>query len=243
MLAPSTTAELLDALRQRLLQWDSDVRGGAPTFSSGCTSLDAILPQAGLTRGSLVEYLAETGSGATLLALIAAREACRERPTLVVVDSRASFYPPAAANVGIDLSAVILLRPETGKDYFWALHQSLSCPAVGAVLSWPDKLAPRQFRSLQLAAESSGVVGILRRPLTARGDPTWSEVRFLVESESSDNSLRRMRVEVLRCRRGQSGASIKIELDDETGSIETANRLPMASSLAYPTTAARASGA
>lgn len=209
----------------------------------GSSSLDALLPQAGLSRGSLVEYVAETGNAATLLTLVAAREACRERPTLVVIDSLGSFYPPAAANTEIDLSAVILLRPETDKDYFWAFQQSLSCPAVGAVLAWSQKLASRQLRSLQLAAESSGGVGFLRRPLAARGDPSWAAVRFLVESRQSESAQRRMRVVILRSLFGQVGRAVEVELDDETGSIETANRLSVASSLAARTMPARATGA
>src|SRR5262249_33087416 len=121
-------------------------------------------------------------------------------------------YPPALANLGLDLFQVIFVRPQNRKDYLWALNQSLACPGVGAVLSWPQALDDRAFRGLQLAAEKGGGLGLLVRPLSARGQPTWSEVQLLVEtlpavpSRSPLNridTLRRLRIEILRSRGGK----------------------------------------
>src|SRR3954464_11741713 len=94
-------------------------------ISTGSPALDGLLPAGGLRRGTLVEYLtAGSGNGAGTLALSAAREASQGGRALVVVEqgrkqgtgdrgqeSVGRFYPPAAAAWGIDLSAVLVLRP------------------------------------------------------------------------------------------------------------------------------------
>src|SRR5438270_769962 len=94
--------------------------------STGSSDLDCLLPAGGLRRGTLVEYLtASTGNGAGTLALAAASEACRDGKALVVVEQGQNgtrrgpatyFYPPAAAAWGIDLSAVLVLRPAKERD-------------------------------------------------------------------------------------------------------------------------------
>ncbi|HEY2760241.1 MAG TPA: hypothetical protein VGI75_05850 [Pirellulales bacterium] len=240
MLAASSQREIVEVLRQRLLDWEAVRRPGLPAFTSGCDALDAILPGSGFQRGTLIEYLAEGGSGAAALSLIAAREACREG-TLVVIGQQ--FYPPAAANLGIDLTDTVFIRPQSRKDHQWALHQSLSCQGVGAVLAWPERLDDRVFRALQLAAETSGAVGFFIRPLNMRGHPTWSDVRLLVESLPKMNTHRRLRIELLRCRNGTSGASVDVELDDETGMLQQSRTVPMAATMALAAASHSTAGA
>lgn len=232
MLAPSSQSDLLEILRQKLLVWEADCRPAAAAFSTGCQALDHILPGNGLCRASIVEYVAETGSGASVLALIAAREACRDGGMLVVVDWKRQFHPPAAANVGVNLENTIFVRPRTRKDELWALNQALRCPGVGAVLSWPDKWDERAFRALQLAAEAGEAVGLFVRPVSIRGRPTWSAIQLLVETLPAASSKRRLRVEILRCRNGRAGKCVEVELDDETGAIQESCALPSASELA-----------
>jgi hypothetical protein len=41
-----------------------------------------------------------------------------------------------------------------------------------------------------------------------------------------------LRIEVIRCRGGQPGASVELELDDETGTIHNPRPLHLASALA-----------
>jgi protein ImuA len=240
MLTLSSQNETLTALRQKLAQWQGADRPAVPC------GLESILP-AGLHRGALVEYLADSGSGATVLSLVAAREACREGKTLVVVDRERQFYPPAAANFNIRANT-ILIHPQTKKDELWALNQSLSCPGVGAVLGWPSKLDDRAFRALQLAAERGGTVGLLIRPTNARGQPSWSDVQLLVEALPEVEILpggnpRRLRVEVVRCRNGTPGASMEVELDDENGTLQKSRIVHLAAELAAAKTVRRSPGA
>jgi hypothetical protein len=152
----------------------------------------------------LIEWLSadKDGGEATLMGLLTVREmrsaecgmrneeavSCSRfrtphsafRIPLVIIDRRGTFYPPAAAAWGIPPASMILLRPGDARDEAWALDQAIRSPAVAAVLAWPTRLDDRAFRRLQLAAESSGAIGVLVRPAWARREPTWADARFCV---------------------------------------------------------------
>jgi hypothetical protein len=195
--------------------------------------LDAILPEGGLRRGWLVEWLAGgISSGAPLLALLAARQACRDGKMLLVVDRARRFYPPAAAAWGIDLARLAVVQPASEADELWAIDQALRCRGVGAVWSRRGRLDDRDFRRLQLAAESGGTLGLLVRPASVRGEPSWAHVQLLVSTVGQPSSLPvfspvgehggwRLRVEVTRCRGGHVGQAVELEIDERTGGIVT----------------------
>jgi len=189
--------------------------------------VEQLLPGLELKRGTLVEWLGAAGGGATTLALLTARETCRHGQALAVVDGQRQFYPPAAAELGVDLGSLIVVCPRNQRDHLWALTQVLACPAVGAVLCWPEKLDDRAFRRLQLAAERGGAWGFLMRPLEARGQPTWAELQLLVQAVPTENS-RRFQGTVLRSRSGTAGRSLEWELDHETNALRLASPQPEA---------------
>ncbi len=208
-------------------------------LSSGCPPLDTLLPQGGLLRGTLLEWLAEgSGTGAATLAVLAAREATCNGRALAVIDRRGQFYPPAAARIGLDPRRVILIRVATQADQFWAVDQSLRCEGVGAVLVWPRRLNARTFRRWQLAAEEGGTLGLLLRPATARKEPSWAEIRVSVETlPTGVDARRRLRLHLLRCRGPSAGRTLDVEIDDETYSVYPASQL------ADPAPSRRAAGA
>jgi hypothetical protein len=124
-------------------------------------------------------------------------------------------------------------------DNLWALDQALRCPGVAAALAWPEKLDGRTFRRLQLAAEQGGGLGLLVRPERVRHEPSWAEVRLVVEPlpAVAPHAPRRLKVELLRSRGGANGGSVEVELDNETHPLHLASRL------APPTPHRRAAGA
>lgn len=225
-------ARTLRALRQRLeaLEW---WRGAdRQPLSTGCPPLDRLLPGGGLRPGTLCEWVAEApGSGAGALAL---RAAAQTQGPLVVVDRSGEFYPPGAAWLGVDLSRLIVVRPGTRVAADWALDQALRDSAVGAVWADVDRLDDVTFRRWQLAAERSGVLGMLVRPTRARREPSWADVRLSVAPRPGRGWNRRLRLELQRCRGGRSGAALELEIDDETGALR------VAPPLAAPTLARRA---
>jgi len=151
-----------------------------------------------MRRGTLVELL---GAGTTL-ATVVVRKALRPEGVVIVVDAARRFYPPAAARLGMDLNRLIVVQPDEPN---WLINQALACSAVDAVLCWPAKVNGTMFRRWQLAAERGGSVGVLIRPMTARGSPSWADVRILVEPLAANQ----WRVEVL------DGQSLEIVIDDE----------------------------
>ncbi|MBB73479.1 MAG: hypothetical protein CMJ75_03070 [Planctomycetaceae bacterium] len=200
--------------------------------TSGCLSLDDLLPDKGFARGTFVEWLGEgAGSGAGFLALVAAREACREDGVAVVVDTQRRFYPPAAAAWGLDLSRLLLVRPENEKDMHWAVDQALRCPRIFAVLAWPQHIPNRIFRRWQLSAESGGCLGLLVRPATAQSQPSWAETRLRVIPRASQNDWQ-LTLEILRCRGGLHKNQLEIVIDEQTGKIQSFDSRDMDSSMA-----------
>ena len=188
--------------------------------TSGCQALDDLLPGGGFARGTLIEWLGGgVGNGASFLALVAAREACREEGVLVVVDTGRRFYPPAAAAWEVDLNRVLLVRPESDKDEHWVVDQALRCSQVSAVLAWPQRIPDRIFRRWQLSAESGDCLGLLVRPATVRAEPSWAETRLRIVSRASPHDWQ-LALEILRCRGGCHKSKLEIVIDEQTGKIQ-----------------------
>jgi hypothetical protein len=174
------TRELLESLREQVRRIETAGRPNGQSVSLGCSALDALLPERGMARGTIHEWLAPRGgSGAEILSLIAAREACRDGGALAVIDWHGCFYPPAAALWGIGLENTIVIRPESRRDAAWAIDQALRCSAVAAVWGFVDLIGERWLRRFQLSAEQSGCLGLFVRPGAAASQPTWSESRWL----------------------------------------------------------------
>jgi protein ImuA len=231
--------------------------------STGSPALDRLLPARGLARGSLVEYLSPgPGSGTGTLALAAAREACAGGRALVVVDRSRTFYAPAAAAWGIDLSQLLILQPADDAAQLWALDQALRCPGVGAVYATCGALDVRDFRRLQLAAESGGTLGVLVRPKRLRGQPSWADVQWAVQPRATKDERRRslvighwslvirhlwrLHVELVRCRGAPGGQVAELVLDETTGIWQDARTshathpVPLPAQLADPARSRRA---
>ncbi|MGE3242667.1 MAG: ImuA family protein [Pirellulales bacterium] len=219
----------------------------SPAFSSGAATIDRLLPGGGLRHGILIEWLAERpGCGAGTLGLLAAREACRAGGLLVVVDRTGMFYPPAAAGWGVDPARLIVVRPRNARDEIWAAVQSLRSPVVAALWTMVDRLDSRNFRRLQLAAETGGTLGVLVRGASARGQPSWADVRLGVkaglriadcglwieranpqsEIRNPKSSPRRLlQVSLLHVRGGRSGGSVCVEIDEAAHEVREARTL------------------
>jgi protein ImuA len=229
MSSPSR-ARLLSDLQDRIRQLeDRTPTTGRREIDLGIAAIEGWLPNGKLASGSLVElFPLADGAGALTLALFMARQACSERKVFVVVDHQDRFYPPAAAHRGIDLDRLIVVRPRTSQDARLALDQSLRASAVGSVLCWQERLATSAFRRLQLAAEIGGGLGLLLRPSTAQRAPSFAALRMLVAPIASHDAVRRIRLDLLRCRGGQAGQSTILELDDATGDVRVPSRLATA---------------
>lgn len=185
--SPLNRSATLARLAQEVQQLESAARRPTSTsaVSSGCTAMDACLPENGYVPGTIIEYLRTTsGCGATYLALAAAASALRaaEEKYLVIVDTHHQLYPPALLSHRIPLAKVIWVRPQSQADAIWSVDQALRTPAVAAVIADLEAIDERDARRLQLAAERGGGLGLLLRSLHARRMPSWAEVQWVVRS-------------------------------------------------------------
>jgi hypothetical protein len=177
--------------------------------------------------------LVEWVGGATTLSLLAARETCREGGVLVVIDRSQTFYPPAAAAWGVDLERLIVVQPQDARDELWAAVQALRSPVVAALWARIDRLESRAFRRLQLAAEAGRTLGALVRPPSARGQPSWADVRLEVGPLSVVHSPlhlshgprttdhgRFVQVRLVHCHSGRAGGTAMLEIDDVARTVQ-----------------------
>lgn len=233
--------DLINDLKDRLRALEHSCRRTQSTAcSTGIAGLDQLLPAGGLVQGSLVEWLSDgEGAGAATLALTVAARVLQDGGALVVIDARREFYSPAAAGLGVALERMVLVRPANARDALWALEQALRCRSVAATLGWIETLDDRVFRRLQLAAETGGGLGFLLRPAARRGQPSWADVRLLVQAlpPAPHAAGRRLRVELLPGRGTAGGKTVDLEQSDETGHVS------VAAALADSALSVRASGA
>ena len=244
--------EILRKLAHRIDEIERRYRPPRADFSPGIPALAELLPGGRLPAGALVELLGAEGAGVWSMALIMARVACGQQRALVIVDGQGSFYPPAVAAWGIDWRRFLVVRPITPADVQAVIDQSLRCAAVGAVIGVCPQLRTREFRRLQLAAESGHGVGFLLRPESARRLPSFAALRLRVAPLASTDVCRRLHVEVVRSRacplspqrergRGEGtpeGRSLILEMNDATGDVRVPAGLAAAAAAARPARAA-----
>jgi len=196
------------------------------------------LLRGGLRQDAISEWIADAeGCGAAALSMIVAANALRAHDQqagdssspIVIIDSRQTFYPPAAIALGIPAARMILVQPRCAADAVWAIDQSLRCEAVAAVWATIDtRLDDRDARRFQLAAEQGRTPGFFVRPLRERGKPSFAEVRLHVKKGTGRSwqdpeilsHSTPLQVTLDRARGGPLGKSVWIQIDDQTRLIE-----------------------
>ncbi len=176
-------------------------------------SLDALLPQAGLPSGSLIEWISDgPGNRASSVAFRCAAGFLGRPGAFAVVDGRGCFNPAAVRNTGIPVSRLLVVRPQTDRpgrhrfhsdnagsysqrqqhqrtETLWALEQLGRSSGVQVVVTWIDRLSSTAQRRLQLAVETSGVTVFLIRPAQALHQSSWADLRFHVQSAQVTESV------------------------------------------------------
>jgi len=171
------------------------------TIASGFATLDAELPGGGWPQGQLIELLlAAPGIGELSLlapALASGTQDARacvwvlpcERPAVTLPTLP---YPPALAAAGIDLARALFVQPETPREAFWVIEQSLRAAHLGVLLAWLPHAASREgeFRALRrlqlLAGRQRALVFLLRE---GRGQHAPSPAALRLQLAASDSGL------------------------------------------------------
>lgn len=123
----------------------------------------------GLPRGRLCEIVGARGSGRTSLvySLLAATTALGE--VVAVVDAGDTFDPPSAVRAGVDLGAVLWVRPPSARDALRCAELVLSAGGFGLVVLDLDGVPLHRLRfyswpRLARAAEKAGTALVLLAP-------------------------------------------------------------------------------
>jgi recombination protein RecA len=185
--------------------------GPVQGLSFGIPELDALLPDGGLLRGTVVELCAggEGALGTSLGLAVCARaqaEACERgghTPWCAFVDPSGTLYGPGVAAAGVELARLLIARPEPAALSRVALRLAESeafavvvvdlTGVVGQRVQVPLGTWPRVVRRLAMAIEGTGhSVLLLTRQADRRPLPLPVAQRLEVSRPSADKLMVRV---------------------------------------------------
>ena len=244
---------VIAALRAQIARLASDGRGPKTVLPFGVGAIDRCLPGGGLALGALHE-VAGGGTGVVdgaAAALFTAGILARIEGSVLWCVTQPDLFAPAIAQAGLDPDRVIYANAGSETAVLACFEEGLRHGGLCGVVAEVARLSMTASRRCQLAAESSGAIGIAvrrwRRPAEAAdfGQPTAAATRWRVTAVPSSPlpvpgvGRHRWFVELIRARAGES-ADFLLEACDEEGRLalpaDLANR--SAASQAWPASAA-----
>ncbi|EMS95902.1 hypothetical protein H009_19764 [Agrobacterium tumefaciens str. Cherry 2E-2-2] len=219
-------------LRERVARLEGGTGRARKVLPFGVAEIDTRLPGGGLALGCLHE-VAGGGNGAVdgaAAAMFSAGIAARTKGKILWVVTRRDLFMPAIAQAGLHPDRMVHLEAGDEKALLACFEEGLRHGGLGAVVAETARLSMTASRRLQLAAESSGTIGIAvrrwRRQTEAGdfGQPTASVTRWRVSvlptAPLPVPGLGRARwlLELIRCRAGES-ADFEVEACDAQGRI------------------------
>lgn len=210
--------DLLHSLIQDARLWQGhkqkETLGHDRTESTGFAALDQQLGGTGWPRGALSECLLDApGVGELQLVLPLVRHLTTTGKTVFWLNPPHTPYAPALARAGVNLDQVILIHTKTSQDLLWTLENCLRSPVTGLVMAWPGRMAARDIRRLQLAAETGSNLCILFRPRQAAAQSSPAALRL--ELVPSDDLA--LQVRVLKRRGGWPGQDCSLAMGSRAG--------------------------
>jgi protein ImuA len=240
-------SSVIDDLRARIERLENTSARLHAVLPFGVSAIDDRLPQGGLALGCLHE-VAGGGEGAihgAAAALFAAGIAARTSGKVLWCVTKADLFAPALAQVGLPPDRVIYVEAGDEKTVLACFEEGLRHGGLGAVVGEVARLSMTASRRLQLAAESSGAIGLAirrwRRQTEAVdfGQPTASVTRWRVTALPSTPlpvpgvGRARWQLELIRCRAGEC-ADFVVEACDVKGSLAIPENLASTGSLSAP---------
>lgn len=222
----------IENLREKIRRLETGGRRQAAVLPFGMAAIDDRLPGGGLAMGSLHE-VAGSGNGAidgAAAALFTAGIMARTAGQILWCVSRQDLFAPAIAQAGLAPDRVIYVEAGDDKEVLACFEEGLRHGGLGGVVAEVGRLSMTNSRRLQLAAESSGTLGIAmrrwRRQVDAVdfGQPTASATRWRVSVLPSAPlpvpgiGRARWQLELIRCRAGES-ADFTVEGCDAQGRL------------------------
>jgi protein ImuA len=232
MYKPVRPSYALESLRTQIQRIEARHKRTASVLPFGLAQVDARLPNGGLAFGALHE-VAGGGSGTVggaAAALFVAGIAARTKGKVLWCINRRDLFAPALAQAGLKPDRVIYLEGNDEKTVLACFEEGLRHGGLGAVVAEVARLPMPISRRLQLAAETSGTIGLaLRRwhrqsDASDFGQPTAAATRWRISALPSAPlpvagvGRPRWLVELIRCRAGES-ADFELEACDDKGRL------------------------
>ena len=238
IMSKPASPSVIDDLRQRISRLAGAPTHGRNVLPFGIEMIDRVLPGGGLPLGALHE-VAGGGNGAidgAAAALFTAGIAARTTGKVLWCLTRQDLFAPALAQAGLLPGRVIYVEAGDDKALLACFEEGLRHGGLGAVVAEVGRLSMTASRRLQLAAETSGAIGIAvrrwRRQTEAAdfGQPTASITRWRVSTLPSTPlpvpgvGRARWQLELIRCRAGES-ADFEVEACDAKGCLALSSDL------------------
>lgn len=228
----------LETLRAKVRALEHAERRPVDVLPFGVAELDAALPAGGLALGALHEVAGggDDAVGGAAAALFAAGIVARLPGPVLWCITRPDLFAPALSQAGLGPDRVIYVEAGDEKALMACVEEGLRHRGLAGVVCETSRLSMTTSRRLQLAAKTSGVIGIAvrrwRRAAEAAdfGQPTAATTRWRVSAEPSAPlpvpgvGRPRWRVELVRCR-GADAADFILDACDETGRLALPSEL------------------
>jgi len=147
--------------RGSIMRLGEDPRVKVPAIPTGALALDIALGVGGFPRGRVVEIYGPESSGKTTLALHAIAEAQKAGGIAAFIDAEHALDPTYAANLGVDVDALLVSQPDTGEQALEITDMLIRSGAIDLVVI--DSVA-----ALTPRAEIEGEMGDTHVGLQAR---------------------------------------------------------------------------
>mgnify|MGYP003344863882 CR=1 FL=1 len=98
-----------------VMRLGDEARAPVEVIPTGSIALDVALGIGGLPRGRVVEIYGPESSGKTTVALHAVASVQRAGGIAAFIDAEHALDPDYAAKLGVDIDALLVSQPDTGK--------------------------------------------------------------------------------------------------------------------------------
>lgn len=209
-----------DEIREKLRAQIRRLEGFKGGNKAGClplgVSIEDCLPGSALALGAVHEFIsAGYEDAASSLSFILAVLSPLPMPSPIIWVARDHVqYAPGFAFYGIDAQHIIFVRPQKDAQALWVMEEALRCKGIAAVVGECAMADLTATRRLQLAAEESGVPGLLLRPAQRVMSSSSCVTRWQVRPAPSipeglpGLGVPRWQVELLKARGGRPGSWI-----------------------------------
>ena len=164
---PRTKQDTAEALRRAIREIEVARSPGRPYLPLGVPEIDRALPGGGLRRGCIHEVVgdeAATGFCAVLLGRAGSAGGRGGVPggSLLWLARGDDLYAPGLVPYGIGAGQLLVVSGLNRQaDLLWAMEEALRCPALAGVVAEAEAIGLAAGRRLMLAAEGTGVLGLV----------------------------------------------------------------------------------